>query len=271
METTETVLHAELEAEHCKAELYVNGMPIAELRQPPIWFQSVPAHEYLVPGLNQIELLVEPGPTPSSARVERRETPPRAARAAARLVRYAPGVYPDVTNGTLLASLEWRADADERQEVLPKSRATSIDLGQLHGRWCWQDAPFLALNSACMEEALSVFHEVASAISHADTRAFWTITEPRIREAIRAYPALTEAQVRADLTKFLAFYQKAISPVLPARAERHDFRLVAEGRVLQLIDDDWLPSLWLGNPEDGSPVPYPLFLAKINGRLQVVR
>src|SRR5688572_12853899 len=84
----DTVIHAQLRAEHCAAELYLNDIPIARIDPRQRQFESRSAEEFVVPGANWLEVLVFPGQTPSVARSDKRRLDPGEARAVARLVRF---------------------------------------------------------------------------------------------------------------------------------------------------------------------------------------
>jgi hypothetical protein len=264
------VIYAELEVNACTAELYVNGFPLSRLAPETTHFEATAAQEFLVPGDNAIEILVEPGTRPSLARTERRDLATPAASVTARLVRYPDGVFTEAANGEILAEINWLG----RPEVaaFPQSMSRTATLGSQHGRWSWQDAPVLVLDEQLVLEARAVLDDVARTLRSGDVDAAWRATEVRVREGLRAYPSLSEAEGRAELGKVLAYYRRSADPVRPFTPERHDFRLVARDRVLQCIDLDWSASLKLENPSDpGEVVPYALFLARIDDRLQVVR
>jgi len=264
------VIYAELEVNACTAELYVNGFPLSRLAPETTHFEATAAQEFLIPGDNTIEILVEPGTQPSRARTEQRDLATPGASVIARLVRYPDGVFTEAANGEILAEITWLG----RPEVaaFPQSLSRPASLGPQHGRWAWQDAPVLALDEALVLEARAVLDEVARTLRSGDVDAAWRATEIRVRDGLRAYPSLGEAEGRAELEKVLAYYRSSPDPVRPFTPERHDFRLVARDRALQCIDSDWSASLKLENPSDpGTVVPYPLFLARIGDRLQVVR
>jgi hypothetical protein len=268
---TDSVIYAELERRVCAAELRVNGLPVSFLAREAGVFGTRAAHEFLVPGKNRVALWIEPGPKPSLAEAEHKESLPESAVAIGRLVRYPAGAFTEAENGEVLAQLEWRSTGDE--EAFPQVLEEDVDLGELYGRWSWQDAPELVLDDALAAEAHAVLVRVAMAIRAGDLGAFWAATDVRIRDAMRAYPALDEEAARDELGEFLSLYQEIPDPVFPLRTAHHDFRLVAGNRVLQCVDDDFQPSLRLRDPEDGSPIPHALLLARVkeNGQLEVVR
>jgi hypothetical protein len=57
----------------------------------------------------------------------------------------------------------------------------------------------------------------------------------------------------------------------PLTPKRFDFRLVADGRMLDCVDRDFTASLRLRDPDDGSALPHRVLLARIDGRLRIVR
>jgi hypothetical protein len=263
------VIYAELEVEGTTAELYVNGFPLTRLAPETTHFEAIAAQEYLVSGDNELELLVEPGTSPSRARTEYHEERLSGASAVARLVRFPDNVLTEVQNGELLADIQWKSQ-DGFREAFPKAIAKRAALGPLSGRWPWQDAPPLVLDDALVEEARAALSALGEAFRRGSAVEYRVLLEAQSSDALRAYPALSEAFVESDLELLVAHYHRSPEPVLPLVRERHDFRLAAGDRMLQCIDKDWRASLRLRDPS-GQEVPYPVFLARLDGRLRVVR
>jgi hypothetical protein len=263
------VIHAQLEIKACTAELYVNRIAVARLRPDTALVTSISVPQLLVPFDNEIELLVEPGTSPSRARTEYHEETLSGASAVARLVRFSGEVVTNVENGELLAEVQWKSQ-DGVRDAFPKAIARQASLGALAGRWSWQDAPPLVLDDALVDEARAVLSELGQALRRGSAAAFRELVAVPCSEALRAYPALTEEYVNATVEQDVEHYHRSPDPVLPLVRERHDFRLAAADRMLECIDKDWLPSLRLRDPS-GAIVPYPVFLARLEGRLRVVR
>ena len=59
------MIHVEMEHKNCSAEVYINDIPLDKYDAGDQPFISIPAHEYLIDGINKLELVVNPGPTPS--------------------------------------------------------------------------------------------------------------------------------------------------------------------------------------------------------------
>lgn len=268
----DTVIHAQIHAEGCTAELYVNGVPVSRIHPDRTAFESVAAEEYLVPGRNRIELLIEPGSHPSAARFESRYLDLGDATAVARLVRFPDGEIVEPERGQVLIEVRYAKDPDRPgPREVPISLSGEADLGSAHGRWSYQDAPVLDLDEATVSEAIGVIDAVAAACRARSAQALMALGEVKNREALRAYPALTEEMLRSDLQESFEYYGKMGDFVAPRRPEQHDFRLVAGGRMIECVDRDWGASLRLVSPATGDGLPFPLLLARIDGRLTIVR
>lgn len=270
------MLHAELIAEDCEAELFFNGVAVARAGggEPPI--ARAPVDALAVPGTNELELVVWPGSTPSRARSEVRELPCEGATATAAIVRYEPGDLPG--EGLSLFSVRYpetiagprgfrRDEGGPLLDVFPQTLVARGDLGAAHGHWAWQSAPFLTLGPDLVAEACAVLDEIGAAIEAGDADKMWQLCAAQIDEVCRAFPAMTRDEVRAELEERLGPGRERPLPRVP---ERHDFRLAAGGRMLECIDDDWSTSLKLRGRR-GRTVGYRILLASIDGKLRVTR
>jgi hypothetical protein len=277
MDTTH-VICALLEVSACRAELHVNGWPVARRGPTGVINASRPVQHFLVPGLNELELLVEPGATPSQARDGRRQLDRQGASASAQLMRFRDGVMATRDNGEVLCEVVWKsadgaAPAPGAPEMLedpstfPKSLGAICDLGATAPRWPWQDAPVPEL----VAEARAVLEALTQALHGGSVDAFHDLVAASSADWLRAYPVWTDAMMRQDHERFVSFYARSGEPTFPLAPDRHDFRLVAGGRVLECVDDDFTPSIRLRAPTTGEAVPYELFLARIDGSLRVVR
>lgn len=267
---SEHVIHAEIELTRCTAELYVNGIPLRRKSHPGDRFASLAAHQYLIGGDNRLELLVEPGPTPSRARaVEERTRAMPGSAAIARIVRYEAGGFANHEEGEVLAEVKWEGEADTR-EAFPKSAGATVALGS-RSRWSWQDAPPLTLDEATRAEIEGVLSTVSRCFEQGDPAPLLRLLAPRFDEGIRAYPV----NDRETLTRELSAYVNEVAhdgwKVRPLDPEGFDFRLCAGDRMVELVDRDWLPSLRFFAPDEPEPYGYVMFLARIDGRLAIVR
>ena len=254
----------------CTAELYVNGIPLRRNVWPEKPFVSIPVHQYLVPGDNRLELLVEPGETPARAREAAVMARKPGAAAAARLVRYEEGDFTDAENGEILAEIGWEGQADA-DEVFAKSLGTTVALGSRSGRWSFQDAPPLTLDDATQAEIWHVLATIAQAFERGDPGPVLSLLEVRFAEGIRAYPVNDEATLAKELTAYVHEVANEGWKVRPLNPEAFSFRLCAGDRLVELVDEDWMPSLRFFAPDDEEAYGYSLMLARIDGRLVVVR
>jgi hypothetical protein len=269
-----TILLAQLSIEGCTAELFLNGVPLTRLENRPgrVPIENVAAESFIVPGTNRLEIVVEPGASPSTARSEYKELAFRPMQATGRLIRFEDGAAGTADSGDVLGetSFAW-IGAPPSKQAFPLDTSTQIELGPAHGRWAWQDAPVLVLDDALVGEARDVLDDVRRALRAFDADRLWKLAELQLKDVQRAYAAVREAHLRSELATLLDHARKAADPLLPSDPADHDFRLVGGGRLLQLVDRDYTPSVKLRDPGDGSTTGYPLMLARIDGKLRIVR
>jgi hypothetical protein len=268
---TSTILLAQLKVEGCTAELHLNGVPLIRIPPGRVPIENVAAEGYVIPGTNRLDVLVEPG-APGAARTGSAEHDFRPIQAIGRLIRFPDGVPGTVEHGELIGetSFAWPEPRPQRR-AFPVEVGTQLELGPAHGRWAWQDAPPLVLDDALVAEASAVLDDVERALRMFDADALWRLAELQLEDVQRAYPAVSEAHLRGELTTLLDHAKKASDPVIRRDPAEHDFRLVAGGRMLQLVDRDYSTSVKLRDPGDGSAISYAIALARIDGRLRIVR
>ncbi len=273
MITEDSIIHAQLEVSECTAELVLNGVPVTRIVASPtrIPIENVAVMQLLVPGTNMLEIVVEPGATPSVARTDKREIPFKKMSAIGRLIKFQDGVPALVEHGDLLAEVAFRwQDASVDRQTFPQASAMQVELGAAFGQWGWQTAPDLVPGQALFDEARAAMDEVETAVRAFHEERFWELTELQIRDVLRAYPAVTEPYLRGDLSTMMAHLKKGKEPVVKRDPANHDFRVVGGGKLLQCVDKDWTTSFKLNDPGGGT-IPYTIFLARIDGRLRIVR
>lgn len=267
-------IHAELELTDCSGELWVNGIPIPGLPvRRPSFEISVPFQHAVISGMNQLELWVDVEGKPSRNKEPRRSPPRPTAHAIARLVAYEPGVQAAPENGEVLARLEYRGAEDDSTEA-PRVRRLGVDLGMSFGPWAWQKAPPLTLDESTRREAESVVREVHEALFSGDAQRVFDLIALRWEEMDRAYPGRNDAADRQDLAAWIAELAADPRRKVPLDPAHHDFRLIADGRMIECIDDDFFPSIRIAQevePGHWAAAPYMLSLARIGERLRVVR
>lgn len=266
--STDRIVMAELERRGVCAELHINRMPVLRLTDNEGPFGASGAHEFLIAGSNLLELVVEPGPSPSRWKEPYLKEPPADSFARARLMVYPPGVDLGLENGVLLGELNWVPE-DKGSLNFPKVFEKIVMPGAVLSPWTWQDAAVLTLSDALIGEAHAVLEELVAAFRVGDADAIAKLTSQKIRDALRAYPAQSEAGLMEMLRDYVAHHKKG--PIRPLNPADYEFRLIADGRILECLNRDFSPSIELYDPELQMKVPYSVWLAKIGGKLVVVR
>lgn len=264
------IVCAAIEAKGCTAELLLNDIPLARIHPGRERFEALPVEEYLIPGSNWLEILVEGGKRPATARTDKRELDIADATVTAWLMRVEPGMLPDPARREILATVTFdRSLGYTDSRVFPQSRAVEVDLSRPR-RWSWQDAPDLTLDAALIDEVDAALEELAEAYRSRSANLVHGLSEILEKDALSVYPNLTDAVLDLSLSEAFAKMAEAAVPVLPRDRASYSFRLVAGGRMVQCLDDDWSPSLKLGHPS-GTPMRVSAMLARIGGRLRLVR
>jgi hypothetical protein len=267
-------IHAELELTDCSGELWVNGIPIPSLPiRRPSFEVSVPCQHALISGMNQLELWVDVDGKPHENKAPRKAPPRPTARAIARLVAYEPGVQAAPENGEVLATLEYDGAKDEKDEA-PRLRRLGIDLGRSFGPWAWQKAPVLTLDDLTQREAAAAAREIHGALFGGDPQRVFDLIRLRWEEMDRAYPGRDDAVDRAHHAAWIEELARDPRRNVPLDPDHHAFRLIADGRMIELIDDDFFPSIRIAHevePDRWVAAPYAICLARVGGRLTVVR
>ncbi|MCZ6643284.1 MAG: hypothetical protein O7F71_17045 [Gammaproteobacteria bacterium] len=268
---TTSVIHAEAIVTGCKAELYVNQIPVTRIDPDQQDFVSMPVQQLLVDGVNSVELLLEPGLEPSRSRAPAEPKETEGMRALARLVRYPDGAFPDDESGTVIMTRSWEGASGQILDF-PGIFECSSDLGPALGRWSWQDADRLTLDGAEMAELQRVLGDLHQAFANGEANRVTQLCQPRYRDGAVAYPARSYESIVAQITRMLqADSQRDDWQMEPLNAAQWDLRLCAQNRMVEAIDRDWRPIIRTRTRDDGIPFEFPALLAKIDGQFRVVR
>lgn len=265
----------ECHAEGTRAEFRVNDLPVIVRGDGDglgrYW--AGPVNHLLVEGENDVTIVVEPGPTPSTAlgrpgeRRARRALP--GASASCKLVRYREGMVVGDPKGVTLAAVEWEASDAGGALPYPQVASATAALKPGHGRWRWEDAPRAAPDRPAIEALL---RKVAAALEAGDADAFLALTRARTTELARAYGrtlADKEAELRRLVVDDASGPHRGVQPLAP---ETWDLRPIARGRVLDCVRQDGRAIL-LGppRPPEGFCSTYDVRVALLDGAWQVVR
>lgn len=261
----ERLMVVKLQASHCGAEAWMNGLPVARLG-PGQRSVTVAVHEYAFTGPNRFQLVLAP---------EAGATPPLlpAARplfASLHLLLPRMGNAVDEQHARTLAHVE-AVLAEGDPTPLPLSRPIDVELPVNFPRWRWTEAPPVDTGLASHQAVLAFVNALVQDLQRGQTASFLAATRLRTEELALAYqrePAAEAARLRAWLEALHADGRAAWQPVDAATLK---LRPVADNRLLDCLGADGAPVLRTAPDPDGNIVALPLRLALVDGRAHVLR
>jgi hypothetical protein len=256
----------------CSAELWVNGVAIDHIGVPGATSATVPINQFVTNGENELAIVVNPGPTPSQAsapKAKRLRAP--GATASATLTLYRQQSVTGDGSGEELGRVDWTARLDGEPEVFPQRRAAPVTIDRDLGPWAWQSADLLKLDDATVDQVQRLIEAVRAGLASGDATPFLDLATVSLDELARAYDdppedgpatirAVVEASRGAPDWKF---------PEQPR--ETWDLRLVAGGRLVECLAQDWEPIVRSTPDEESSSFLLPMRVGRIDGRWVVLR
>lgn len=268
--STDKVTYAYFEVRGCKAEFYFNGIPCARLDATDISVQSQAVQELMIPGANDLEIVVEPGDQPSTARTQARNANVKDMFARAAVFDVPPDLPTQPEYGTILADMEFKLRPQEPEErSVPIVIRESFTSTRVTTRWSWQDAPPLVLDEALKIEARDLLARLETAFRARSFDQYLRLSETALNDGLKAYPAWDAAKLRGQIEKLMQWHVDQGGEFVPWSSDEEDFRLVAGGRLLHCVRKNWTGLLTLKGKE--GDVPYPVLLGRVGGNLSVVR
>lgn len=262
----------EARADGCDVEVYLNGIPVT-LRGPSHGRAfGAPVNHLVVDGVNELALVIDPGPRPSEAlspAAGRHRLPTDKHRAWARLARYPAGAVIGGPDGVELLRVEYAPAAQSRPVMAPRVVEGRVDLGARNGRWAWQDAPRLSLDAATRDEIRAYLTELARSLSTGDTEMFLARSEVRLAEVARAF-GRPRGEKEAVIRNGQALRRRRSGFAVYAVDEAaYDLRLCAGGRLVECVADDWR-AIVREAPSDET-MYFPMMLARVGGAWCIAR
>lgn len=264
-------------------EVRVNGVPVHSVPEPlEATDQTIPVNGLVIAGMNSVDLVLDIEGSPSVSTYRRQQKANKDAMAMIRVLRFPSDggpVFAMPIPSNIVAYREWLGEKDESEEA-PRVVSLTFDAGAgFGGPWSWQSAPKLQLDPATIEEARVICENVRSAIVSGNARDLLRMAEIRFREVGEAFGATSDAEDIAQLERWIQQYASEPDRVLPLDPRQFDFRLVADERILQPLNKDWSHPVRMNQPvtdQDDNPmgdmeIPYSLLLARIGGKLAIVR
>ena len=262
------IIHAELKIDDCSAELWLNGIPLQRLTPNGSHNISIPAHLYLLDGQNTLEIVVNPGPIPSRAMEAIASSIPKGF-ALARLAAYEVGDFTGDPKAQILLEVSW--DSTTAQPgTYPRTVKTNGNLGKIFGHWAWETSATLTLDTVTINSATAVLEAIRASLEVGDPAVLLQLAENKFANAARAFPARPFNILVDQFRRMVAMDSAEKGWAFPKLDhDQFDFRLVADGRMLECINRDWRPTLRTVALSDGYPKYYQMLLCNIKGRWQV--
>lgn len=264
------MIHLDLYLSHCTAEFYINDIPIRRMEASENFF-SLNAHHLLLDGINQLQIVVNPGETPSTAKqsfeINSSNTLDNNAKACMKLVKYPVGAFAgDDKNGTILATLNWELSTlEEPPKQYPVIVTGGKDFGAMLGPWLWQQCEPIQFENE-LPSIQIIAQNLYNSFIKGDANSVVNFAAPSLRDIGKALPAYGEAAFKEDMMIDIASNADTASLAPAYAANKTDFRLVGNGRLVQLINKDWENTIVSGPDEDGETYELPAIIGKVRNK-----
>ena len=265
----------ECAVEGCNAEFYLNDVPIVLRGDEYGKFYAGQCNQHLVDGVNEISILINPGPTPGesiSGLLKERTplTPDKEAKAGAILALYPYGAVTGGPQRKPLMSAHWLPRKEGLEEIFPKVVSASHDLGPLFGEFDWHKTETLTLDSETMSEAEDLLNDLHQSMLSGDPEPYIKTSKPILKSVERAYglkPGAKEKLIRLGTRSDSRQPWWGLEPIDPAA---FDFRLCGQNRLLEVLNKNWEPVLKEFADDEGGVSTYPMFIGRLEGEMRIV-
>lgn len=271
MTTTLKPTFAELRAVQCTAQFSLNDIPLARITGPEQTFFARSALPYLRNGRNVLELVVQPGLTPSTAKTGQKDLNLPGARAFTGVSVYEEGAFVGSDAGMRLCRIDWQYGVAKEKEYAPRITRTEFTYSHILGPWGWEQADLLDMQRDRREvdEQTALLHQAFAA---GNPTPFLALGEKYFfPEMAQCHPGMLEADHKTGMAKDIQGNAARRGFVKPLDLRKADYRLCAEGRLVQLIASDWTPILDTLPQEDGELFPLPIFLGRVAKHWYIMR
>lgn len=219
------------------SEVRINDVPVARLNpEPGETFRAVvPVDTAVLPGTNELRVLVDTGPTPL-----RHDAPhaPGGETTGTVTLKRAPGPTYDADAAGDVTTLSW---GEEPLVAAPADLSASFSApgGRAVPLWA-------GLEPVTETESLVPFIAEMQALLDAGDIDTLVETQRRAAQEVQRAGGHSEARMLSALRAFLssALPDKPVTPPVPR--DRWDLRPVADGRLVDLVAQDWLPIIRRG-------------------------
>jgi hypothetical protein len=230
-------------------------------------------HEYLTPGRNQVQLVVEPGPTPARTFEAGRAPLAVPAKMFARLrVMHMPaGTFPEDEGVRMLLNLDFAPPAGTPLPV-PVILNGEVGSPPWVPRWAWPEARLLPEGEAVRGFVLNFLNRIVVSMNQGDLEPYLTAAQIRFNEISAAYQLPVEQQLESFRRQFARISAEPGFQMQPIDAATAELRYCGEGRVLECLTKDWRPLLRsVPRPDGSSRYQLPTKLAIFNRDVCIIR
>jgi hypothetical protein len=244
------IIHCDLRILNCTVEVRVNQIPVVRLDATHERSQSLPVVEFLTDGQNILEVVVNPGATPSRYLDSSSVAEPKpGARLQASLTEYEEGEFP-FRGGRTLVRIEHEATDGTPPKALHLSSGP-VPIVSGH-RWAWESAAALSLDAPTLESVTRMLRTFHDAFTAHDPAPILDLMHVYYHEYALAYPGRTAEQVMQSVAGSVS-RSRPKWEVAPLDPTQFDFRLCAGGRLVQCVDRAWNPLI---RADVGKDLPY---------------
>ena len=261
------MFYLQLQVHQCIAEVILNGIPLRRLDSRDQKFANVIAHSFLIAGRNQLELVVFPGATPNTSKINHRVGQASGAWARTRLVRFQVGDLADYESGETLMEIKWAGG--QPQEAFPRVLKTDALVNSNFGGWSWQSSEVLALPRD-LRPVTEILHFIHKAFSDGQPDSIIKLARVFLDEETRSLPAYAPGELAASLSKSIS-ENAGRNWVAELNEPLFDLRLCAENRLIECLDRNWQPRIRTKPQANGDEYKLPLFLGRMRGEWLIIR
>ncbi len=258
----------DVSVEGCDVEVYVNDVPL--FRVTTAHESGVfPANHLIVRGDNVFEVLVNPGSHPSVARTEKRSLPGEGVSVRVHVALCPPGTSPGDAGTTTL--LRFGDVAPDGPTEFPRAARAALAMEPEYGPWAWERADVLTLDGALLQEATKYVQSLHASLARKSFPAFFAHNEVAHVEVASAFDvsaAERRASGEAALNETFADPAFGMAPLV---AEQFDYRLVANGRLIDCVAKDWDALVRTLPDGEGHVMRFPIMLGRVDGSLRGLR
>lgn len=257
--------------EGCTAEVYLNDIPVGRVAAPPGNPElGLTINQLIRNGKNTMEIVLEPGDRPSLAKTPRDERALDGITAGLRVCRYAMGVpIGEVSPLETLSEVSFSGDGLTLPLPVVITREFVVD--SPFPQWAWERAEPLVMGPRLVAEVMDVLADYRVALARRDIARENALSAVAYQEIAAAYGRVLRPWV-ADLDAVLESEwvrpDWAMEPIDPNAL---DLRLCANGRLVQCVLKDWDDAVRSNYDAEGQNMSIPLFLGRIDGKLQRLR